>query len=220
VATIAEHQLGAGKDRARVVTFFVGTGIGGGLVLDGRIYRGAHAAAGEIGHIFVKVGGPRCGAGHPGCLEAMASRTAIARDLAAALAKGKKSALTKIVGSDLRQLKSGDLADALQQGDRLTHRVVRRAARYLGYGVASAINLLDPDVVILGGGVVEAVGDELTERATRIARRNLIAAAAQSTPIVRAALGDDAGMLGAALIARALTQEGPANDPLSPDGER
>ncbi len=202
VATLAEHRLGAGKGRARVVTFFVGTGLGGGLVVDGQIYRGAHSAAGEIGHTFVSVGGPRCGAGHRGCLEAMASRTAMQRDLASAIEHGTKSLLTHLVAGNFAAMKSGDLAEALERGDKLTRRIVRRAARYLGYGIASAVNLLDPDVVILGGGVVEALGEGITKRAIKTARPNIIAEAARNVPIVRAALGDDAGMLGAALLAR------------------
>jgi glucokinase len=91
----------------------------------------------------------------------------------------------------------------LDRGDELTRRTVRRAARYLGYGIASAINLLDPDMVILGGGVVEALGERITKRAIKTARPNIIAESARDVPIVRAALGDDAGLLGAALLARA-----------------
>lgn len=201
-ATLAELRLGAGKGCSRVVTFFVGTGLGGGLVVDGRIYRGAHSAAGEIGHTFVAVGGPRCGAGHRGCLEAMASRTAMQRDIAAAIEHGTKSLLTHLVAGNIAAMKSGDLAEALERGDKLTRRIVRRAARYLGYGIASAVNLLDPDIVILGGGVVEAIGDGITKRAIKTARPNIIAESARNVAIVRAALGDDAGLLGAALLAR------------------
>ncbi|HEY8743524.1 MAG TPA: ROK family protein [Chloroflexota bacterium] len=202
VATLGEHQLGAGRGKSRVVTFFVGTGIGGGLVLDGKLYAGAHNAAGEIGHTFVAPGGPRCGAGHSGCLEAMASRTAIQRDIIAAVQQGKKSALTHIVAGNLANMKSSDLADALAQDDKVAKRVLKRAAEYLGYGIASAINLFDPDMIILGGGVVEALGDTFINWASKVARPNCICVAARDTPIVAAALGDDAGMLGAALLAR------------------
>lgn len=202
VATLGEHQLGAGRGQNRLVTFFVGTGIGGGLVIDGQLYRGAHNAAGEIGHTFVAPGGPRCGAGHRGCLEAMASRTAMQRDIIAAVQQGKKSALTHIVAGNLANMKSGDLAEALAQDDKVTKRMLKRAAEYLGYGIASAINLIDPDMIIIGGGVVEALGDTFLDWAIKVARPNCIAEPARATPIVRAALGDDAGMLGAALLAR------------------
>lgn len=202
VATLGEHQLGAGRGNSRVVTFFIGTGIGGGLVLDGKLYQGAHNAAGEIGHTFIAPGGPRCGAGHSGCLEAMASRTAIQRDILNAVKQGKKTALTHIVAGNLSSMKSSDLAEALAQDDKVTKRVLKRAAEYLGYGIASAVNLFDPDIVILGGGVVEALGETFVNRAVKVARPNYICEAARTTPIVRAALGDDAGMLGAALLAR------------------
>lgn len=202
VATLGEHQLGAGRGYSRVVTFFVGTGIGGGLVIDGQIYRGAHNAAGEIGHTFVAPGGPRCGAGHSGCLEAMASRTAIQRDIIAAVGQGKRTALSHIVAGNLANMKSSDLAEALAHDDKLAKRILKRAAQYLGYGIASAVNLIDPDVVILGGGVIEAVGDPFVAWATKVARPNCISPASRDIPIVCAALGDDAGMLGAALLAR------------------
>lgn len=202
VATLGEHRLGAGRGRNRLVTFFVGTGIGGGLVIDGKLYPGAHNAAGEIGHTFVSPGGPRCGAGHRGCLEAMASRTAMQRDILSAIAHGKKSALTHIVAGNLAGMKSSDLAEALQEDDKVVKRVLKRAAEYLGYGVASAVNLIDPDMVILGGGVVEALGETFVGWAAKVARPNFIAEAARDIPIVCAALGDDAGMLGAALLAR------------------
>lgn len=204
VATLSEFQLGAGRGHQRVVSFFVGTGIGGGLVLDGQVYHGAHNAAGEIGHTFVKAGGPLCSAGHKGCLEAMASRTAIQRDIVAAAKKGKATALKNIAGKDLAEIKSGDLAEALERNDKLTKRVVRRAAHYVGYGIASAVNLLDPEIIILGGGVVEALGDTFMNWAIERARPNIIASDARAVAIIRAELGDDAGMLGAALVARSV----------------
>ena len=204
IATLSEFHLGAGRGHRRVVSFFSGTGIGGGLVIDGEIYTGAHNTAGEIGHTFVKVGGPRCGAGHRGCLEALASRTAIQREILTAVKRGKSTALHQIAGKDLSDIKSGALAEALDRNDKLTKKIVRRAAHYVGYGIASAVNLLDPEIIILGGGVVEAIGDRFVTWASERARPNIIASDARDIPIVRAALGDDAGMLGAALLARSL----------------
>jgi glucokinase len=116
--------------------------------------------------------------------------------------QGKRSALTHIVAGNLANMKSSDLADALAQDDKVAKRVLKRAAEYLGYGIASAINLFDPDMIILGGGVVEALGDTFINWASKVARPNCICVAARDTPIVAAALGDDAGMLGAALLAR------------------
>jgi glucokinase len=142
----------------------------------------------------------------------MASRTAITRDLAAAVKQGHTTVLTKMVGKDLTVARSGDLLEALNKHDKLTEKVIKRAAKYLGYGIASAVNLLDPDIIILGGGVVEALGNLLIDHAVKIARPNILADVARATPIVRATLGDDAGMLGAALIAKALLTESPGNE--------
>lgn len=202
VAMLAEHQLGAAKGARRAVGVFVGTGVGGGLVIDGEIYRGAHTQAGEIGHVIVKAGGPAGNCGQRGCIEAMASRTAITRDLQAAVKHGKKTVLTKVAGRDLSDLGSGDLRKAIDQGDKLAEKVVGRSARYVGLGIAGLVNLLDPDVVVLGGGVVEALGDWYVKRAAEAARPDIISEAVRDVPIVQSKLGDDAGVLGAAQLVR------------------
>src|SRR5436190_13905072 len=141
VAVLAEHTVGAGRGVAHMLGIWPGTGIGGGLVLDGKIYTGANNLAGEIGHITIAAGGPKCGCGGRGHLEALASRTAIVRDIARAVKKGEKTVLTKIIGKDVRDATSGDLAKAVAKGDKLVVKVLDQAARYLALGIASAVNL-------------------------------------------------------------------------------
>ncbi len=200
VAMIAEHARGVARGAERAVGIFIGTGVGGGVIIDGRIYRGRDMQAGEVGHMIVKAGGPEGNCGHHGCLEAMASRTAITRDLREALGRGKKSLLTKLAGDDLSKLGSGELARAIAQDDKLAKKIVGKSAKYAGYGISCVVNLLNPDIVVLGGGVVEAVGAWYVKRATESARQNVISEDVRDVPIVQSSLGDDAGILGAAQL--------------------
>ena len=187
-----------------MVGIWPGTGIGGGLVLNGQIYTGAANLAGEIGHLTVKEGGPRCGCGGRGHLEALASRTAIVRDIAKAVKKGEKTVLTKIVKKDVSQATSGALAEAWQQGDKLVGRVLDRAAKHLASGIASVANLLNPEIIVLGGGVIEGLGEPYVQRIRALVRKQPLHASTESVTIVRSELGDDAGVTGAALLARRL----------------
>ncbi|MCX8035600.1 MAG: ROK family protein [Candidatus Sumerlaeia bacterium] len=201
--TVGEHRFGAGVGVKDLVGIFVGTGIGGGLIFNGTLYHGFSKAAGEIGHMIIDVNGPRCGCGNKGCFEAMASRTAILRELAAAIRKGSKTVLTKTVADkNMRQVGSSVIADAFFRGDKLTVKVVKRAARYCGVGVASILNLLNPEMVVLGGGVVEAFGSEYVHLVAKAARKRTFEVTFQGVRIVPALLRDDAVLLGAASLAR------------------
>ncbi len=211
MGTLAEHVLGAGRGARDVVGIFVGTGIGGGIILNGRLHRGRNGSAGEVGHMTVKMGGPRCGCGRRGCLEAVASRTAIVRDLRAAIDAGAASVLPKLVKGDLDRLTSGALAEAVRRGDKLTIKVLKRATKSLGIGVGSIVNFLGPEMVILGGGVIEALDDAWLERVRRVAHLYAIGNAMEGVKIVRAQLGDDAVMLGAAVLAQQMLVEAPPN---------
>jgi glucokinase len=202
VAVLAEHAAGAGRGVRNMVGIWPGTGVGGGVVLDGRLFRGTDGLAGEIGHITIKAGGPRCGCGGRGHLEALCSRTAIVRDIAKAARRGTPTALTKIAGGDLTSATSGALAKAWSRGDKLVTRVLNRAARHLAHGIASVANLLNPELVVLGGGVIEALGDQFVEQITAEVRKLPLHESTRSIRIARAAFGDDAGISGAALIAR------------------
>lgn len=203
VGTLGEHAFGAGKGMSTLVGIFVGTGIGGGIIMDGELFHGASQTAGEIGHIIVKAGGPRCGCGTRGCLEALASRTAITRQLQKAIVKkGKKSILPELTGGDLKLIRSGALAKALRSNDKLTMKVFKKATKYLGVGIASIVNFLNPEMIVLGGGVVEALDDSFLDDIAAVVADYSLPNTLSGVRIVKAQLGDDAGILGAAALAR------------------
>jgi glucokinase len=210
VGGYGEYRLGAAKGRRSMLAAFVGTGIGGCVVVDGQIVVGATGNAGEIGHTILKAGGPRCGCGRLGCMEALASRTAIARRVRKAIRKGQATVLKGAVSDKDDRLKSRDLAAAVEAGDLVAVKEVRRAAHYLGLGLGGLINVLGPEIVVVGGGVAEALGDAYVDLVRDAARSQALADPAGTIPIVPAHLGDDAGILGAALLAR--EQFGAAED--------
>jgi glucokinase len=192
-----------------MVGIFVGTGVGGGLVLDGKLRSGSRHAAAEVGHMIVLADGPVCGCGKRGCLEAVASRTAIERDIRLGLAAGRESGISRQM-EDSGRLTSGVLAKALRKGDPLVTEVMNRAQWYLGLLTASIVNLVDPEMIVFGGGVAEAIGDEFLEPIRLTARQYYIQQAdADQVRIVLATLGDHAGVLGAAVLARQRTCQDP-----------
>lgn len=206
IAAMGEMAFGAGRGADSFLCCFVGTGVGGAIVEGGRLLTGAAGSAGEIGHLVVDAGGRLCGCGGHGHLEAYASRTAITASLLGDIKRGRPTVLRELV-PDLNPadapggtaIRSGVLAKAVAAHDELTSETVHEAARYLGLGLASAINLLNPKRIVLGGGVIEAV-DLLFDVATLHARREALPTPAKSVEIVRAGLGDHAGAVGAALL--------------------
>jgi len=200
-AALGEHLLGAGRGYPSMLAVFVGSGVGGGLVIDGKLYHGAHGGAGEIGHLVVRSAGPRCGCGRSGCLEAMAARGAVTRYVMQDAARGRKTRLSQILNGNLAALTSRDLAMAIADEDAVAIRAARRSARYVGVTVGGVINLVDPAVVVIGGGIAEALGQRYVDAVISTARRYTLASEAQNVPIVASRLGDDAGLLGAALTA-------------------
>jgi glucokinase len=185
-----------------VIGIFLGTGVGGGIILDGKLFSGFNGTAGEIGHMVLQVGGPKCNCGNQGCFEALASRTAIFRKLSDAIAAGKKTVLTESLGSDLSGLRSGDLRKAIKKGDKLVETVIEEAAEYTGIAVASLINIFSPQVVVLGGGVIDALGDEMMAIILETARDYGMSGAMKGVDIIASTKGDDAGIIGAAVLAR------------------
>ncbi len=203
VGTLGESALGAGQGVKNIVGIFVGTGIGGGIILDGKLFHGASKTAGEVGHIIVKANGPRCGCGAFGCLEAVASRTAITRRLQKAiLKKGKKSILPKLNGGKLDLIRSRALAEAVERGDKLTIKVMQQAGKYLGIGVASIVHFLNPEMIVLGGGVIEAMGESFLELICQATAEYALPTTMEGVQIVMAKLGDNAGVIGASVLAR------------------
>lgn len=198
----AEFIAGAGRGARDLVGVFVGTGIGGGLILDGRLYRGATRNAGEVGHIIVAIGGPRCGCGNRGCLEALASRVAITRDVRRAIRRGRKTILARHLKKGTALLSSQMLKGAYDKGDAVGVKAMNRSAKSLGAGLGSLVNLMGPEMIVLGGGVIEAMGSEFVKRIDRATRKVAFETCARDLKIVKAELGDDAGVIGAALLAR------------------
>ena len=202
LGTLGEHALGAGQDTGDMVGIFVGTGVGGGLILDGKLRSGFRHAAGEVGHMIVLADGPVCGCGRRGCLESVASRTAIERDIQLGIAAGRKSIIPRLI-KEKGRLTSGVLAKALRKGDPLVTEVMGRAQWYLGLLAASIVNLIDPEMIVFGGGVVEALGTEFLRPIRVTARQHYIQQSdADRVRIVAAKLGDHAGILGAAVLAQ------------------
>ena len=202
VGTLGEHVFGAGQGFQNVVGIFVGTGIGGGIILQGELFHGASKTAGEIGHIIVKAGGPRCGCGTRGCLEAIASRTAMTKQFQKAIKKGRKSVLSELTGGDLTAIRSGVLAKAIRLNDKLTLKVFKKVTKYLGIGIGSIVNFLNPEMIVLGGGVVEALDDTFLDDIRAAAKKYSLPNTLDGVQIVPAKLGDNSAILGAAALAR------------------
>ncbi|HUS91720.1 MAG TPA: ROK family protein [Phycisphaerae bacterium] len=207
--TLGEKWLGSARDAESAVGIFVGTGIGGGVFLHGEIHRGARESAGEIGHLVMAIGGPKCGCGARGCFEAIASRTAMDRDIRAAIARGRNSIVTKLLKKDTDLIRSGVLRRALARRDKLVMDVMRRAAVVMGHACLSIRHLIDPEVIVFGGGVIEACGDFLLPIVEEIVESDPLTGARPGGWIVESALGDDAVVIGAA----ALAQQAVGRDP-------
>ena len=205
IAAQGEARFGAGANSDDFICVFVGTGVGGSIVHDGVPLIGATGTAGEIGHLVIDANGRLCGCGGRGHLEAYASRTAITKAIIGDLKRGRPSVLSELIGDPDEDapgglaIRSGVLAKAVKQGDELATETIMQAGTYLGLGLASVINLVNPKRIVLGGGVIEAV-DLLFSVAANHARREALPTPAAEVEIVRAKLGDYAGVIGAALI--------------------
>lgn len=195
--TLAEAVFGAGKGAQTCVCFTLGTGIGGGAALNGQLHMGLKGAAGEFGHQIVQPGGPQCGCGSHGCLEAIASGAAISAKAAQIAAQHPDSALARIASDHITP---AAVRDAAASGDSYAADLLREAGFYLGIGLANAITFFAPDRVVLGGGLT-ALGDWLLEPAREAVRQHCHTVDLGTVQIVRAALGLDAGMVGAAFWA-------------------
>jgi glucokinase len=189
-AALAEHRLGAGRGARHLLYVTASTGVGGGVIIDGRLHRGERGWAGEIGHMLLDPHGPPCPCGRNGCLESLASGLSIARDARALLADAAGASMLRSLPPD--QLTAQHVAEAAAGGDPLAQRVWGQAAEWLGYGLASAANLLNPGRIVVGGGLTRA-GELLFEPLRRVAAQRAMDPALQ---IVPAQLGGDVGILG------------------------
>lgn len=204
-----EYRFGSGRGGRCVLGIFPGTGIGGGMVYEGQIYRGKTTSCLEIGHMVVEPKGRMCGCGRRGCLETVASRLAIAAEVAMASYRGETTTIMEAAGTDLADIRSSVLADAIKGGDKVVEKIVRNAARRLGDAAANACNLLAPDIVVLGGGLVEALPQLYLDEVHDVISKKVMTSLVTSITVTTASLGDDAGVLGsAALIAEQVNAKG------------
>jgi len=199
VSTLGELEFGAGRQSESFVCIFVGTGIGSGIVCDGKQYLGATGTAGEIGHTIVVPDGRKCGCGGAGCLETYASRTAVAKDILAGLEKGFDSVISDKIDLSKGIIRSKALASAVESRDELVIHAITKAAQYIGVGLASVVNFYNPQRIILGGGLIEAV-EMYYELAVRETRLRVLSIPGRKLNIVKAELGDFAGIIGAAML--------------------
>jgi glucokinase len=198
VGVYGEYRFGAAKDARCTVGVFPGTGIGGGCVYDGKIFRGKFSSCMEIGHLQINSHGILCGCGHYGCLETEASRLAISAEAAKAAYRGEAPHLREHIGVDLDEIRSGALAEAIKEGDAVIEQIVRRAAEKIGIAVGNIVTLIAPDIVVLGGGLVEAMPDIFVPVVHAKAQETAMPPYREMFQVVAAKLGDDAGVLGAA----------------------
>lgn len=200
-AAHAEHSYGAARGATNAVVLTIGTGVGGGLILDGQVYRGSSGAGAELGHVVVDAEGPPCQGNCPnrGCVETMSSGTALAREGRAAAESAPDSALGRLLAAG-EAIDGRAVTDAARAGDETARIVVERAGYHLGVALSGFANVFEPDVIVIGGGVTEGAGDLLLEPArAEMAARALTPQ--NRTPVVAAQLGADAGMIGAASMA-------------------
>lgn len=200
-AAWGEFRFGSGRGSNDMLLVIVGTGIGGGIVSGGKLYRGAHGFAGEIGHVIVEPGGPLCGCGNFGCWEVMASGRAIGRLGREAGVDHRRSLMVELAGGDPDAVTGAEVTKAALQGDGMAGQILAEVGRRLGEGIAGLVNILDPDVVVVGGGAIKA-GDYLLQPA-RVAYEASVEGLDHrpTVPIVAAAMGNDAGAVGAADLA-------------------
>jgi glucokinase len=199
--TFGEYRSGAARGARCVLGIFPGTGVGGAAIYNGQLLRGAVSSCMEIGHLRVQAEGRLCGCGRRGCLETVASRLAIAAEASAAACRGEAPYLLKTVGADLSRMRSGVLREAYDAGDPAVLRIIRHAAEALGIAIADAVNLLAPDLVVLGGGLVEAFSSILLDPCRKRAEEEVMNSFRGRFKIVPARLGDHAVITGAAALA-------------------
>jgi len=208
-AAWGEFRFGAGSGAEHLLFVGLGTGIGGGIVIHGQLLRGAQGAGGELGHVTVQATGPRCACGNRGCLEAFASGSAIgrrAREVAVEWPNSALGQLARALGAERKVLLGEDVTDLAQQGDKGALSVLKEAGRWLGIGLAGFVNIFNPEVVVVGGGVMEA-GELLLKAARREVYLRACSPSRELVEVKEAALGPDSGVLGAAAFAQDLTQK-------------
>jgi glucokinase len=200
-AALAEYRLGAGRGLHNLIYITVSTGIGGGMIINGELYQGTDGSAAEIGHMIIKIGGPVCKCGKRGCFESMASGTAIGRLAQKRLRRGEESIMARLANDKVGDVTAQIVAAAARKGDPLAKAVIEEAAGYLGIGLANLVNLMNPQMIIIGGGVSK-MGEMLLRPTRKSMKANAFNLPARTVRLVRPRLGVDAELTGAAIYAR------------------
>ena len=196
-AAIGEYLYGAGRGTRNMVYVTVSTGIGGGLILNGRIYHGVNGSAGEIGHMTIMPRGPHCGCGNRGCLEALASGTAIAREGQELVDRGTPTLIAEIARDAPYGVSAKDVVKAMHRGDAYATDIVRQAMYYLGVGMANLVNLFSPEMIVIGGGLTN-LQEDLLDPVRRGISLRAFPSAAEHVTVRLAKLGAEVGIVGAA----------------------
>ena len=195
----AEFKFGAARGYKNVLCLTLGTGIGGGIILDGKLFHGSNFAGAEFGHMTISHNGRRCNCGGVGCLEMYASAPAMVKDAKRLLRRNRSSIIQRLIKGDPERLTTKTIFEAEKRGDALASGVINRACEYLGSGIASAVNLLNPQVVVIGGGVSQG-GMSFIRRIEKEVKRRAFPSATRKLKVVKAKLGNDAGFIGAAIL--------------------
>ncbi len=199
-AAVGELYFGAGRGTRNFIYVTVSTGIGGGIIIDGKIYTGSTGTAGELGHMVIDDEGPACNCGNRGCWETLASGTALAREARLGITEGGVTCILKYANGDMEKIKAEAIHEAAKAGDNLANQLIARTAYYLGVGLANLINIFNPEVIVIGGGLSN-IGDMLLEPAFEEAGRRAFKQSYQAVRFACAELGRNSGVLGAAAFA-------------------
>ena len=206
-AAVGEFYFGAGRTARNFIYVTISTGIGGGIIIDGRIYAGANGTAGEIGHMTIDPEGPPCGCGNTGCWEQLGSGTALAREARSRISAGARSSILDLAGGDVEKVNAEVVHRAAQEGDSLAMELIARTGMYVGIGLANLINIFNPERIVIGGGLSN-IGDMLLEPAYREAERRSFKQSFRGVRFFRAELGRNSGVLGAAAFAHEEWKQG------------
>jgi len=200
-AALGEHRFGSGKGVKNLVFLAIGTGIGGGIIINGELHQGISGSAGEIGHMTIDLNGRHCACGNVGCLETLVSGRAIAGEAKRRLDQGEKSTLADIMAGKTDEITAEKVGVAARDGDSLALDIITKTGACLGAGLVNLVNIFNPEMIVIGGGVAK-LGELLLEPARQVVREKAFPMSAQAVRIVTARLGEEAGIYGAAIFAR------------------
>lgn len=199
---LGEKWLGAARGASNVVGLFPGTGIGGGIIANNALVTGAFGAAAELGHMIMQINGPACSCGNRGCLEALAGRWALERDIRKAVSQGENTIITQLTKNNLRTIKSKIIREALKKKDPLTVRLVTQMSQILGQACVNLRHIFDPEIILFGGGLIEACGKFILPRVKKTMQKDPFFKRVSHCDIVSSALGDNAVILGAVALVK------------------